>query len=283
MRSKSLDFSPEFSNYVPEHKDQRIVVTPYGKGIIIRTRENDSVNQNPPLMHEIELGNWMECKLESRKEVSSSSSKIQMLYSPINYPSVLPVVGSDVLTQWGKGKVTEIRDDDRQTHVVKLSSWRLANRSSVFCYLSAKECEVIKPYRIYDMDVFEKVEYANDLKQQATAKFKDKDYTGALEMFAKAIDAVRYVQHGAHSTNELRADLVVVMITCSNNAALCSSKKGDWERVAKFGQNALVLIEALEEKGHKSKIKKVLNRDGIGDSQLFGTWKVKVRFRRSIF
>jgi len=285
MRSKSLDVSPEFSNYVPEDKDQRIVVTPYGKGIVIRTRKNnDAVNQSPPLMHEIELGNWTESNLESREEVSSSSSsKIQMLYSPIKYPSVSPVVGSDVLTQWGKGKVTEIRDDDRQTHVVKISSWRLANRSSVFCYLSANECEVIKPHRIYDMDVFEKVEYANDLKQQATAKFKDKDYTGALEMFAKAIDAVRFVQHGANSTNELRADLIVVMITCSNNAALCSSKKDDWERVAKFGQNALVLIEALEEKGNKSKIKKVLNRDGIGDSQLFGTWKVKVRYRRSIF
>jgi hypothetical protein len=130
------------------------------------------------------------------------------------------------------------------------------------------------------MNVFEKVEYANDLKQQATAKFKKKDYHGALELFARAIDAVRYVQHEADSTNELRTDLIVVMITCSNNAALCSSKQDDWGRAAKFGENALVLIEALEEKGDKSKIKKILNSDGIGDSQLFGTWKVKVRYTR---
>ena len=104
-----------------------------------------------------------------------------------------------------------------------------------------------------------------------------------MELFARAIDAVRYVQHGVGSTNELRADLIVVMITCSNNAALCSSKQNDWDRTAKFAENALVLIEALEEKGSKSKIKGVLNMDGIGDSQLFGTWKVKVRPRKLVF
>ena len=95
-------------------------------------------------------------------------------------------------------------------------------------------------------------------------------------MFARAIDAVRYVQHGADSTNELRADLIVVMITCSNNASLCSSKKKDWERAEKFAANSLVLIDALESKKDTSKIRKILNNDGIKDSQLFGTWKVKV-------
>lgn len=81
----------------------------------------------------------------------------------------------------------EIRDDNMKTHVVKLSSWRLANRSSVFCYVSAKECEVIKPKKVYDMDVFGKVEYANDLKLQAIDKFKQKDYVAALELFARAV------------------------------------------------------------------------------------------------
>lgn len=279
MTPQSLDFSSEFPKYVPNDKDQRIVNTPYGKGIVIRTRKNNAVQQKSASMHEIELVGRM---IDSREKVPSpTSKKPQMLYTPIKFPSVSPVVGSDVLTKWGRGKVKEIRDDDGKTHVVKLSSWRLANRSSVFCYVSARECEVVKPRRIYDMDVFEKVEHANELKQQATAKFKNKDYHGALELFAGAVDAVRYVQHGLNSTNELRADLIVVMITCSNNAALCSSKKEDWERAAKFGQNALVLIEALEEKGSESKIKKVLNNDGIGDSQLFGSWKVKVRHARS--
>mmetsp|Transcript_17540 Transcript_17540/g.38334 ORF Transcript_17540/g.38334 Transcript_17540/m.38334 type:complete len:489 (+) Transcript_17540:37-1503(+) len=281
MAPKSLDFSHEFSDngYVPEHKDQRIVKTPYGRGAVIRTRkgiDHDVVDKEQILIKEIELLDWTQSKLDDRKSAPSmNSSKLQMLYSPTKFPSVSPVVGSEVLTLWGRGKVKEIRDDHMKTHVVKLSSWRLDRRSSVICYVSGKDCEVMRPKKIYDMDVFEKVEEANDLKQQATAKFKKKDYTGALALFARAVDAVRYIQHKPDSTNEVRADLIVMMITCSNNAALCSSKKKDWERVAKFGANAMVLIEALQEKGDESKIKKVINRDGIGDSQLFGTWKVK--------
>ena len=284
MTPKRLNISSELSKDVSADRDQRIVETPYGKGIVIRTRKSNAVEQKSNAIHEIELVNWAKLKLESREEVSSSiSSNPSMLYTPIRYPSVSPDVGSNVLTKWGKGKVKKIQDNNMNTHVVELSSWRLANRSSVFCYISEKECEVIKPKKVYDMDVFEKVEYANDLKQMATAKFKQRDFLGALELFARSIDTVRYVQHGVNSTNELRADLIVLMITCSNNAALCSSKKNDWTRTAKFGANALVLIEALEEKGNKSKIKAVLNSDGIGDSQLFGAWKVKVRRPRSNF
>jgi hypothetical protein len=39
--------------------------------------------------------------------------------------------------------------------------------------------------------------------------------------------------------------------------------------------NALLLIDALYEKKGKSKIHDLLNREGVSDSQLFGTWKVK--------
>mmetsp|Transcript_24503 Transcript_24503/g.57919 ORF Transcript_24503/g.57919 Transcript_24503/m.57919 type:complete len:480 (+) Transcript_24503:180-1619(+) len=278
MVPKSLDLSHEFSDYVPEDKDQRIVKTPYGRGIVIRTRKgNDShaVDKDEIRMKEIKLMDWTKRPENDRSTLYDSSKDVHMLYSPAEFPSVSPVVGSEVLTKWGRGKVTEIRDDCMKTHVVKLSSWRLAGRSSVFCYVSAKECEVLRLKKIYDMDVFEKIEHANELKQQATLKFRKKNYTGALELFAKAVDVVRYVQHKSDSTNEVRADLVAMMITCSNNAALCSSKKDDWDRAARFGTNALVLIEALEEKGEGSKIKKVLNDDGIRDSQLFGTWKVK--------
>ena len=279
MMTPKRYLSSEISGFVPEDNDQRIVQTPYGKGIIIRTRNKNVGTRTRNAMYEIELVNsTKKLKRERPEEVSSSNStNPPMLYTPVRYPSITPEVGSDVLTKWGRGKLIQIRDDDVKTHVVKLSSWRLANRSRVLCYVSAEECEVIRPKKIYDMDVFEKVEYANLIKQQATEQFKQKDYSGALELFARAIDAVRYVQHGVGSTNELRADLIVVMITCSNNAALCSSKQNDWDRTAKFAENALVLIEALEEKGSKSKIKGVLNMDGISDSQLFGTWKVKVR------
>jgi len=294
MAPKTLDFSEEFSkNYVPEDKDQAIVKTPFGKGIVIRTRKDDKIdddtnNTKSAFIREIELVDWTKLESEAindQNNVSSSTSssssfsfkanKPHMLYTPTDFPSVTPTVNDDVLTQFGRGKVVEIRNDDRATHVVKLSSWRLAGRASIFCYLTSKECKVMRPYRIYDMDVFEKVEHANDLKKDATLKFVAKNYDGALEIYARAVDTVRYVQHGKDSTNELRADLIVVMITCSNNASLCSSKKKDWERTEKFAANALVLIEALGDKKETSKIRKILNNDGIRDSQLFGTWKVK--------
>lgn len=278
MAPKSLDLSNE---YVSEDKDQRIVETPYGRGVVIRTREakvKDDFSRKSNSMKEIELLDWGSSTPENGTGTSTSLvSKSHMLYSPIDFPSVSPFVGSDVVTKWGRGKVIEIRADFPRTHVIKLSSWRLAGRSSVFCYVPAKECEVTRPKEPYEMNVFEKIDHANDLKQQATVRFKEKDYDGALELFARSLDVVRYVQHKADSTNEVRADLIVVMITCSNNAALCSSKKEDWERTEKFAANALILIEALEERGDESKIRKVLNSDGIGDSQLFGTWKVKVR------
>ena len=299
MMTKSLDFPPESSKYVSGDKYQRIVETPYGMGILIRTRENNGAHPEPIVIYEVELIDRTKIKPNSNQEIRShNGTHPNMLYTPIKYPSVSPVVGSVVLvnltqskrirtesasfelnTQM-RGKVVEIRDDDRETHVIKLSSWRLASRSSVLCYVSAKECEVINPPPVYEMDVFEKVEYANDLKQMATSRFTSQDYSGALELFARAVDAVRYVQHGSNSTNEVRADLIAVMITCSNNAGTCSSKKEDWERAGKFGRMALVLIEALEAKGSNCKIKKILNSDGIGDSQLFGTWKVKVRHNK---
>jgi hypothetical protein len=279
MAPKTLDFSDEFSNFVPEDRDQKVVDTPFGKGIVIRTRNGDKKDVNNPesvSIREIELTDWTKPELETN-DFKGGISKPHMLYSPTDFPSVSPTVDDDVMTQFGRGKIVEIRNDDRNTHVVKLSSWRLAGRSSVVCYLSSKECTVMRPYRFYDMDVFEKVEHANDLKKDATSKFSSKDYDGALEIYAKAVDTVRYVQHGKDSTNELRADLIVVMITCSNNASLCSSKKKDWERTEKFAANSLVLVDALESKKDTSKIRKVLNNDGIKDSQLFGTWKVKVR------
>lgn len=279
MAPKTLDFTDEFSNFVPEDRDQKVVDTPFGKGIVIRTRNGDKKDVNNPQsvsIREIELTDWTKPELLETNDFKGGISKPHMLYSPTDFPSVSPTVDDDVMTQFGRGKIAEIRNDDRNTHVVKLSSWRLAGRSSVFCYLTSKECTVMRPYRFYDMDVFEKVEHANDLKKDATSKFSSKDYDGALEIYAKAVDTVRYVQHGKDSTNELRADLIVVMITCSNNASLCSSKKKDWERAEKFAANSLVLIDALESKKDTSKIRKILNNDGIKDSQLFGTWKVKV-------
>jgi hypothetical protein len=274
----NLDFSKQFGDsFVPEDKDQALVITPFGNGVVLRTRPNDT--KMGETMKDIALTDWtLPESTDTTANVTSISisSRPNMLYSTQNYPSVAATVGCDVLTQWGRGKVLEIRNDTQQTHVVQISSWRLAGRSTVKCFVAAKDIQVVRPYRIYDMSVFEKVEHANDLKTQATTKFVAKDYDAALQLYAKAVDAVRYIQHGPESSNELRADLVVVMVTCSNNSGTCCLQLKDWEHAAKYGINALALVDALEKKKDSSKILKIMNKDGISDSQILGTWKVKV-------
>jgi tetratricopeptide (TPR) repeat protein len=282
------DFTKQFgSSFIPEDKDQPRVNTPWGKGTTIRTRRMTNKINNiddadvgveskttttTTTIYDVELDGWG--GLPQRGKLSLP----RMLHTAIKYPSVPPQVGDEVKTLWGRGRVVEIRHDQSGgdgMHVVGLSSWRLANRSSVKCYLPADQIEVMRPLRIYDMDVFQKVEHAMDLKQDASKKFTSKDYDGALELYAKAVDAVRYVQHGADSTNIVRADLLIVMITCSNNAGMCCLHLGDYRRAEKFAKNSLSLIEALYKKKDSSKILQVLHKDGVTDSQLFGSYRVK--------
>mmetsp|Transcript_33111 Transcript_33111/g.51338 ORF Transcript_33111/g.51338 Transcript_33111/m.51338 type:complete len:456 (-) Transcript_33111:336-1703(-) len=253
--------------FAHEDKDKAVVSTPYGRGLVIRTRHD---KKSSVTMREIELTDWL------KPETEKGPQRPNTLFSPTDFPSVAPKVGDDVKTTYGRGAVTDIRDDG--ILVVRISSWRLAGRSTVTCYISPNDIanvKVVQPHKIYEMNVYEKVEHAQKIKADASAKFAAKSYVEALELYAKAVDTVRYVQHKKDSPNELRADLLVVMITCCNNAATCCMQLQDWDRAQKFGRNALVLLEALHEKRGNSKIHALLNRDGLEDSQLFGTWQAK--------
>lgn len=143
------------------------------------------------------------------------------------------------------------------------------------------------------MDVYEKVEHANQLKQDANACFSNQQYEQALIKYEKAVDSVRYVQHDTDSNNYVRADLVEIMITCSNNAATSGLKllqavptaTADTKRsskdtnsyykelILKNARNALVLIEALYDK-RGQKIHTILGKK-YTDSKLFGEWRIK--------
>jgi hypothetical protein len=147
--------------------------------------------------------------------------------------------------------------------------------------LTPDAVQVVRPKKLHEMSVFERVEHAQKLKEQAKEAFTKKEYEKALSKYALAVDAVRYVQHEKDSTNEVRADLLVVMITCCNNAATCSANDEQrWELVSKYARNALVLIEALEGRqspaGTKqSKILEILIKDGLDQATIFGEWKSK--------
>ena len=252
-------------NYIPEDKDQALVETPYGKGLVIRTRK-DGKNGNA-LMREIALTDWV------KPERSKGPQRPSKLFSPTKFPSVKPEIGNDVMTVYGRGKVIELRPNDQC--VVQISSWRLAGRSKVTCYLARDAVQVVRPHKQYEMTVHEKVEHGQELKKQASTMFCAKKYKEALELYAKAVDAVRYAQHTKDSSNELRSDLLVVMITCCNNAATCSLQLREWDRALEFGKNAVILLDALYEKKGNSKIHELLNKEGFKDSQLFGAWKAK--------
>lgn len=98
--------------------------------------------------------------------------------------------------------MTDIRD--HQTVVVRISSWRLARRSVVTCFLSKDAVRVVRPHSIYEMNVHEKIEHAQELKEEASSRFAAKGYEEALKLYSKAVDAVRYVQHTSGSSNEIR-------------------------------------------------------------------------------
>jgi len=201
----------------PEDANQAIVSTPYGRGLIVRTRESDGVK-------EVQLLEW---------ENSAKRGKRQpfMMYTPVDYPSVSPHVGDDVICQYGRGRITQVsRATDAKgnvalTYALALSSWRLNGRSAVTCHVTFPPPSVVRKHTLSEMDAHEKVELAGSQKAKATEYFsRKKDYELALTTFASAVDAVRNVQHDHTSTNVVRADLVAVMITCSNNAATCSVK-----------------------------------------------------------
>ena len=197
--------------------DQAIVQTPFGRGIILRTRNDDNIK-------EVQLLEW-----EGMAKPTSRDNKPIIMYTSINYPSVQPHIGDDVVCSYGRGRVEEVlslpsakknRKLPRLKYSIALSSWRLRGRAKVTCSIISPPPRVVRKHTLSEMDAYEKVELAQSQKIKATEYFvKKKDYSLALNSYAGALDAVRNVQHDYSSTNEVRSDLVLTMITCSNNAA----------------------------------------------------------------
>ena len=163
---------------------------------------------------------------------------------------------------------------------VELTSWRLAGRSKVKCYMYKSALQVVRKKMLSEMNAQERVEFAQRQKISAVKVFKDKQHQHALNLYAGAVDSVRFVQHDANSSNETRADLIEVMVTCSNNAATCCAQLGSWPEAAKFAQNALILLDALIDKKGLN-IHTILTSEekdggcGLCDAKLFGEWRVK--------
>ena len=238
-----------------------------------------------------------------------------IMYTTEKLDSVDPVAGDDVICSVGRGRVTKIisvkilkkqnqhcgddntggdkrcnDDDDNDAeqkqvrellkYEVELTSWRLAGRRKVKCYMYKQALQVVRKKMLSEMNAQERVDFAQRQKASAAKVFKDKQYQHALNLYAGAVDSVRFVQHDDSSSNETRADLVEVMVTCSNNASTCCAQLGRWPEAAKFAQNALILLDALiDKKGgciHTILISDVQDGGcGLCDAKLFGEWRVK--------
>ncbi len=272
-------------------RSQLIVQTPYGRGLVMKERNNEPSNKESTIK-EIRLLEWE----SPSRSVSPYYKKVPMLYTVIEYPTVPVKKGDDVLTPFGRGVVTEIvlvrirktkehnKDDNVLPYTtedlhfkyrVLLTSWRLAGRSRVQCYLFSSQVKVLRPKTLYEMDAIERIEHALREKDVAGNYFKDKNYNGALNKYAEAVDTVRYIQHNLDSSNESRADLLVVIVTCSNNAATCCIQLEKYDEASRFAKNALILLNALYNK-RGMKIHGILLRDhGLTDSKIFGEWRGK--------
>ncbi|KAL3799188.1 hypothetical protein ACHAW5_005465 [Stephanodiscus triporus] len=334
-----------------EDADQAIVITPYGRGVVIRTRASDG-------MREIRLcpgwgendddddGDGGRC---SRRAASGGSGAVEddsnvgrraargrrrgggggekpatMVYTRHDYPSPTPKVGDDVICKFGRGRVVSVEsravaaarsDDDRrrndvdidddgrddddddggdgkekvaatptavvEKYTVALTSWRTnGGRTPVMCHLVASRSDVPRPVRRRApdemTDVHERIEYADERKARATSHFADRNFALALGGYVDALDAIRDAHRDTSSSNEMRADLVILVATCSNNAATCCVNLGGrWDDAKLYARNALVLLDALYEK-RGMKIHALLNRGSrYIDARLFGEWRVK--------
>jgi hypothetical protein len=276
------------SEYYVGDKDQRLVQTPYGTGLVTRIRPRVDPNIRP--IQEIRLLEWEKAAKASQVQ----SKRATVLYSTAEYDSVPPKKGDDVITSYGRGTITEfvtvrllnkgkvnpvtkqpIGEQVLTKFHVQINSWRLAGRSRVKCYLFSDQVKVVRKKTIMEMNAVERVDFAMKQKQGASRIFADKRYQEALNVYAGCIDAVRYIQHDTNNDNECRADLIDVMVTCSNNAATCCVQLQLWEEAFKFAKNALILLNALYDK-RGAKIHGILNKDnGHCDAKMFGEWRVK--------
>ena len=266
-------------------ENQQIVQTSYGRGLILKRRKSDEIK-------EIRLLEWDSASNNNINGLTLTK-KVPMLYTMTEYPTVTVMIGDEVITPFGRGVVLEkvvvrIRkkdDNDSKNssptetvslkYHVLLSSWRLTGRSRVKCYLFSSHVKVVRAKTLREMDPYERVEYAMKRKETASALFQKKNYNDALIKYAEAVDAVRYLQHTPNSSNECRADLVLVIVTCSNNAATCCMKLNKFDEASRFAKNALILLSALYNK-RGMKIHGIMIKDHhLTDAKCFGEWRGK--------
>jgi len=188
--------------------------------------------------------------------------------------SLEATVGAHVAVSLGtfslQGTICELSD----THAsVLVTNWRLRGRSRVRLHVCREQLQVLPTPP--PLDAWGRVEHAQRIKRQANVHFANKDYAAALALYQQAVQTISHVNHTPASPNELRADLVVVLITCCNNAGMCATHLGKWSSMERLVYQGLLIGDALYQKRGKSKILQVLIREGTPESKILGDWRCK--------
>lgn len=183
-----------------------------------------------------------------------------------------PRIGSTVVCLFGRGRIVEIRPNEKQV-VVCLSTWPpRANPSSfsshssrVTCYLAASAVTVVQPNSLHEMSVLINVDFGQGLKEQAAKALTVKDYAAAVQMYARtlfAVDAVQYMRHKSVSNNEVRLDLLILVISCSNKFATC------WSKIEQADAGSLDSLKVQGGDIHTLRAR-------IAYSRIFGGWRAE--------
>ena len=295
-----------------EDNDQLLVETPFGRGLVVRRRSNDNPSSTKhEAIKEIRLLDWSQAdstRNNGRKGPMLYTTNDYNSVAPKKGDDVITpygrgVVEEIVVIKISKKKVQtsnnncksvnncgaslngqesqkdkiDHKSNDRllKKYRVSLTSWRLAGRSRVKCFLLSSQVKVVRTKILYEMNALERIDYAMGHKQIASKLFSQKKYGDALTLYAQAVEAVRYIQHTQSTSNEYRADLLVVIVTCSNNAATCCIHLEKFDEAGKFAKNALILLNALYNK-REMKIHGVLMKDSqLSDAKIFGEWRGK--------
>jgi len=265
-----------------------IIATPYGDGLVVPNTGNSSTK--------VQLLDWNPLNQSAAAaeygydSVSTRYTSNAILYTTQPYPSISPKVKQTVITPYGIGRVVAAANTNTKNQI-ELTSWRLANRCSVKLYQSTTtDIKVIRPLPLQQcITPWDRIEFALIQKQHANQYYvKDRNYKSALYYYEYAIQSVRSVQHTAtqNNENECRADLVELIITCSNNAASCCIQLQQYKQCLTFATNALLILNTLFDKRGK-KIHSILlrnrsldkhflcNNSNLCDEKLFGEWRIK--------
>lgn len=251
----------------------------FGSGVINEIRQTDSI-------YVITLDNWF---LATGKSpvlyLQSQSFSLKSNSNTYNNEKIFTKEASDefpinslVKTIFGVGIVKTKRQDTML--VVESTDWKLANNKNPIFYLQPSSVTKYTPItkkeesieQIMEAKIIKLIAQAIASKNEGNASFKNKNLAEAKKNYLQALSFIQNLSDDIKK--EQRASIFELMITCSNNIALCSLREKQYSDVTNHAKTSLNIIEAIEGR-LDGKVWSALQKQGVTLSTLKKTWKRK--------